>query len=399
MGTGPLRILAVATYYRPYLSGLTVYLQRLAENLVAEGQEVVLVTSRFPQGLPATEVLAGVRIVRVPVWAKVGKGVLMPGLFRRFWREAHIADVVWLVLPQAEAAPLAWLAKKARKPLVVSYLCDVTLGGGWVHRAIETLLASSHRRCLRLADAVVALSEDYTASSQLLREVRERVTVIPPPVPKLTFSPEQVAVLQRRWDLQPKTPVIGFVGRVSREKGLHILAQAMPRVWAAFPEARVVCVGPESEVAGEAAYVQAIRRTVRPFGERWLFAGVLPEGELAAFYGLCKVLVLPSLNSTEAFGMVQVEAMHCGTPVVASDLPGVREAVQRTGMGLLVPPADAHALAEALLAVLAGHVPVFRFQREKLALFSPEIVTQDLLQIFTEVSQTPLGSGKGRALQ
>ena len=62
--------------------------------------------------------------------------------------------------------------------------------------------------------------------------------------------------------------------------------------------------------------------------------------------------MLPSLNSTELFGMVQVEAMSCGTPVVASDLPGVRQPVRMTGMGLVVPPADAPALAKALIEIL-----------------------------------------------
>lgn len=399
MTSRPLRILAVATYYRPYLSGLTVYLQRLAESLVAAGHQVAILTSRFPRGLPAAEVCGGVRIVRLPVRARVGKGVLMPGLFLRFWQEARHADVIWLVLPQADAAPLAWLAKRASKPLVVSYLCDVALGKGFVNRAIERLLAASHLCCLRLADAVVALTEEYAASSPLLQRVRERVRVIPPPVPGFAFSPEQVAVLRKRWGLGESTPIIGFVGRVSREKGLHILAQAMPQVWAAFPEARVVCVGPVHEVAGEEAYVQAVQRTVRPFGERWFFAGVLTEGELAAFYRLCQVLALPSLDSTEAFGMVQVEAMSCGTPVVASDLPGVREPVRMTGMGLLVPPANPGALAVALLQVLEGRVATSPGQLAKLARFSPEVVAQDLVRIFMEVSRAPLGSGKGRALE
>ncbi len=399
MEAKPLRILAVATYYRPYLSGLTVYLQRVAEHVAACGHQVVVLTSRFPQGLPEEEVHQGVRVVRVPFWLKVGKGVVMPGLYRRFWQEAKAADVVWLVLPQADAAPLAWLTKRAHKPLVVSYLCDVTLGKGWMNQAMEGLLALSHGRCLARADAVVALSEDYAASSLLLQQVRQRVTVIPPPVPSIAFSPDEVTALKKRWQLHSEAAVIGYVGRVSREKGLHILAQAMPEVWAAFPQARVICVGPGSEVPGEKNYRTAVQKLVRPFGKRWLFAGVLTEEELAAFYGLCTVLVLPSLNSTEAFGMVQVEAMSCGAPVVASDLPGVREPIAMTGMGLVVPPGDPPALAAALRQVLAGDVKVLPFQRATLSRFSPEVVTQDFLQIFTELSQRPLGMGGGRVVQ
>jgi glycosyltransferase involved in cell wall biosynthesis len=68
---------------------------------------------------------------------------------------------------------------------------------------------------------------------------------------------------------------------------------------------------------------------------------------------LCDVTVLPSLNRTESFGMVQVESMLCGTPVVASDLPGVRQPVRHTGMGLVVEPRNPRALADAILEILS----------------------------------------------
>ena len=80
--------------------------------------------------------------------------------------------------------------------------------------------------------------------------------------------------------------------------------------------------------------------------------GVLANGEFAAFFQLCEVTVLPSTNPTESYGMVQVESMACGAPVLASDRPGVRVPVQITGMGKLVRPGDANDLARALVEVL-----------------------------------------------
>src|ERR1051325_2016615 len=73
---------------------------------------------------------------------------------------------------------------------------------------------------------------------------------------------------------------------------------------------------------------------------------------MPAFFANCDALVVPSLNSTESFGLVQVEAMLCGTPVVASDLPGVRQPIRMTGMGEIVPPRDSARLASALIQVL-----------------------------------------------
>ncbi len=112
-------------------------------------------------------------------------------------------------------------------------------------------------------------------------------------------------------------------------------------------------------------------------GDHWTFLGVVSEKDKAAFYHVCDVLVLPSINSTESFGMVQVEALTCGTPVVATDLPGVRHAVRTTGMGKIVPPMDADALAQAIIAVLesgvrvdAGHVKAISEH------YSPQSVAQ-----------------------
>ena len=73
---------------------------------------------------------------------------------------------------------------------------------------------------------------------------------------------------------------------------------------------------------------------------------------MANFYRACDVTVLPSVNSTESFGLVQIESMICGTPVVASDLPGVRQPVQMTGMGKIVPIRDSTTLAQAILEVI-----------------------------------------------
>jgi glycosyltransferase involved in cell wall biosynthesis len=73
---------------------------------------------------------------------------------------------------------------------------------------------------------------------------------------------------------------------------------------------------------------------------------------MAAFYPNLDVIVVPSLNSTESFGLVQVEAMLSGTPSIASNLPGVRQPVEQTGMGEVVPIGDSEALAEAIIRVV-----------------------------------------------
>jgi len=106
---------------------------------------------------------------------------------------------------------------------------------------------------------------------------------------------------------------------------------------------------------------------------------------MASFFALCDVVAVTSLNSTEALGMVQVEAMLTGTPVVSSDLPGVREAVRRTGMGEIVPPRDPAALAAALVRVMQRRGEYVRPRQDVASLFDLEQSIAAYEELFNEL--------------
>jgi glycosyltransferase involved in cell wall biosynthesis len=112
---------------------------------------------------------------------------------------------------------------------------------------------------------------------------------------------------------------------------------------------------------------------------------VLDPPQMAMFFRACDVTVLPSLNSTESFGLVQIESMLCGTPVVASDLPGVRQPVLSTGMGRIVPRHDAEALATAVLEVLEHKDEMRADTSQLLATYSPDAVAAKYLALFAEL--------------
>src|SRR5437870_7081039 len=122
-----MRILIALTYYRPHVSGLTIYTERLARGLARRGHGVTVLTSRYHRSLPAREHKDGVQIVRVPVVTKVSKGVIMP-LFP-LYAAAQIAhhDVVNIHIPQFEAALLAFLARLYGKRAVLTCHCDLHL--------------------------------------------------------------------------------------------------------------------------------------------------------------------------------------------------------------------------------------------------------------------------------
>ncbi|MGD2041245.1 MAG: glycosyltransferase family 4 protein, partial [Anaerolineae bacterium] len=111
--------------------------------------------------------------------------------------------------------------------------------------------------------------------------------------------------------------------------------------------------GQYEDVMGEEAYYRRLMPMIQELGaEHWEFLGILTQQQMPAFYAACDVLVVPSLNSTESFGLVQVEAMLCGTPSIASNLPGVRQPPRMTGMGDVTPIGDSDALAQAIIHLL-----------------------------------------------
>lgn len=351
-----MRILQALTYYRPHLSGLTIYVERLAHALSARGHEVTVLASQHDAALPLVEDGAGVRVVRVPVAFRAGKGVAMPTHGAHAIRLLREHDVVGIHLPQLEAAGLALGARVLDCPSVITYHCDLQLPAGLLNRAADGLTAAVNTVAVASADRVVAYTQDYADHTPALRRARGKLTVVPPPVTMPEPRREDVEAFRTAHGLRMNGghgPLVGFAARFAAEKGIHVLLAALPTLLPRVPGLKVLFAGPYEDVVGERPYRDRLSPAIAAFGEHWEFLGTLdPVSEMPAFLGALDCLLVPSVNSTESFGLVQVEAMLCGTPVVASALPGVREPVRITGMGELAPPGDPNGLAAAITRVL-----------------------------------------------
>ncbi len=133
-----------------------------------------------------------------------------------------------------------------------------------------------------------------------------------------------------------------------------MLLDALPIILKKYPNAQVLFAGQYQNVMGEQAYFDRLARRIQEYeiSGHWTFLGNLDPWEMAAFYPNLDVLTLPSLNSTEAFGLVQIEAMMNGVPCVPSALPGVRQPVKMHGMGRVARIGDPADLAECIIEVL-----------------------------------------------
>ncbi|HHH40627.1 MAG TPA: glycosyltransferase family 1 protein [Chloroflexi bacterium] len=379
-----MRILFVLTYYRPHVSGLTIYVERLARAMARRGHTVTVLTSQYDRTLPREEVRDGVRVVRAPVLFRVSKGVIMPTFGLLATRLVRQHDVISLHLPQFDAAGVALRGRLMGKPTTLTYHCDLSLPPGLFNRFVNRVVDVMNDLAGRLADVIVAYTEDFARHSPYLSRFYHKVRVIPPPVEIPHPRPEAVAAFAQRHSLNGHR-VIGMAARLATEKGVEYLLYALPRILEEFPNARVLFAGQYRNVLGEEAYARRLAPLLERYQDHWEFLGVLNPEEMAVFYANSDVLVLPSLNSTESFGLVQVEAMLCGTPSVASDLPGVRQPVYQTGMGEVVPVADADSLAEAILRVLRERERYVRPREEIEARFSTERTAQGYEALFREL--------------
>jgi glycosyltransferase involved in cell wall biosynthesis len=349
-----MRILTALTYYRPHTSGLTIYAERLVKALAARGHAVTVLTTQYEKHLPLEETQDGVRIVRVPVVARINKGVIAPGIGRTANRLIQEHDVLLLHLPQFDAAGMALRGRLYKRPTVILYHCDILLPPGLFNRLVNTVVNVMNNLAGSLADRIVAYTEDFATHSPYLTRFAAKREIITPNVYLPPATPEAISALRQKYNPNGQK-VIGMATRFAAEKGVEVLLDALPAIFERHPDAKVLYAGQYEGVWGEAAYAEKLMPRIREYEAqgRWQFLGVLKMDEMAAYFPNLDVLVVPSLNSTETFGFVQIEAMMNGVPCVAANLPGVRQPVKMTGMGQVTPIGDAPALAAAVLEILA----------------------------------------------
>ncbi len=382
-----MNILTSLTYYRPHYSGLTIYAERLALALGERGHKISVLTSHYDEATPAREVRDGVEVIRLPVRLHVSKGVVMPSMVMWGWKLARRADVIHLHLPQLDASYLALFGRLLRKPVVLTYHCDLRLPEGFVHWVANQVSHTANHFAAALANAIVTNTRDYAESSNFLRPYLPKVHPIYPPAVLDPATDADISAFREKVGIQPEQRIIGIAARLATEKGVEYLAEALPKVMEKYPTARVLFAGQHQNVFGEEAYARKLAPIIQQLGDHWTFLGNQPPAERTAFFRSCEVTVLPSLNSTESFGMVQIEAMMAGAPVIASDLPGVRQPVAISGMGRIVPPADAVALAQAIIAVL-DNPSAYRGDPKSVAQqFSPLTIAEQYERLFMGIRE------------
>lgn len=260
-----MKILTVLTYYRPHTSGLTIYAERLACAFARRGHQVTVMTTQYDPSLPSEEAMEGVRVMRVPVIARVSKGVLAPIFGLVATRLVLEHDVVHLHLPQFDAPGVALRGRLFGRPAVLTYHCDLLLPPGMFNRFVNLVVRFQNNMAGILANHVVTYTRDYADHSSYLSRYASKLTPILPPVDLPAPSPQAVSAFARDHRVDERRPVIGMAARFAAEKGVEVLLDALPKILAKYPKAQVLFAGAYQNVMGEQAYSDRLMPRIREF--------------------------------------------------------------------------------------------------------------------------------------
>jgi glycosyltransferase involved in cell wall biosynthesis len=324
------RVLQVGKFYPPDEGGMESHLEGLCQGIRDRTRLEVLVSSRTRRTVH--EIAGGVPVTRVGTVATVRSAPICPQLRRRI---AHSgADIVHLHHPNPSAF-LSYLLSGYRGRLIVTYHSDV-VQQRWLNLIYEPIV----RAVLKRADAIIVSSQEYMDTSPMLDQYRARCVIIPMAVDPQRFAvadPDAVAAIRQAYGDR----LVLAIGRLVYYKGLEFLVRAMQMV-----RGRAIVIGQGPMRASLVAEAQGLG-----LSERITFLGHVPDP--LPYYHAAQVFVLPSHMRSEAFGIVQLEAMASGLPVVNTQIPSGVPAVSIDGItGITVPPADPTSLAMAINALL-----------------------------------------------
>ena len=330
VGTRKLSVLHVGKFYPPHKGGIETHLQDLCRGLSKSLQVEVLVANE--DGSLVEEQVDGFRVTRVPTRMTLSSAPICPKMAAEIGRSD--ADIVHLHLPNPTAV-LAYLASGYQGRLVVTYHSDTVR-----QRVLGTLFEPFLHQALRRSSAIIATSPHYRRTSPVLARYLDRCVVIPLGIPLERFEENDEETTYRlRGQFQNR--LVLTVGRLVYYKGLEYLIEAMKGVNGTLV---IVGSGPLR------SKLEALARKLGVSG-RVIFAGEVPD--VVPYYHAADVFVLASVTRSEAFGLVQIEAMAAGKPVVNTKLDSGVPFVSLHGQsGITVPPADPGALAAAINQLL-----------------------------------------------
>jgi glycosyltransferase involved in cell wall biosynthesis len=359
--TGKMKIAMVYRAYPPLaIGGIENNMQQLAEELTPypEIERINILVANDACRFQREEYGEKIIVERLPNWLTLRSTPLAPAFIKKL---AMIdSDLIHFHFPYP-FGETAWLLAGNKRPYVVTHHSDIVRQKvlAWFYRPLMDKFFDGAAR-------ILATSRPLAESSPVLSRYPDKVKIVP-----LGIDPEKFAPTPRisadKIRIRCGQPVILFVGRLVYYKGIDVLIRAMKDI-----DARLIIIG-HGPLEGD------LRRLANDLGlnEKISFLTDVSDALLPSYFHACDFLVLPSVATSEAFGIVQLEAFACGKPVISTSLPTGVPYVNKHGVsGLVVPPGDVDALAAAMKRLLNNGAERERMGKDALARFNREFTSR-----------------------
>ena len=329
------KIANIVCAYPPYKGGMGNSAYQFAKILNSHGHEVITFAPHYIKSEKEK------KVSRLKPWLKIGNGAFLPQIFFRLKN----FDIIYLHYPFFGTAEIVWLFKLIyKKPkLIIHYHMDV-VGLPWYLQILSWPSKLIQNSLFKKAEVILCSSLDYIKNS----DIKNFYQKYPNKFQKITFGVDTKKFKPEDKEGLGEVKKILFVGGLDKAhyfKGIEVLLKAVSKLKISNYQLQIVGDGdlrPEYEKQTKNLKIQ----------DKVKFLGSVTNERLPEIYSQADVFILPSITKGEAFGLVLLEAMASGTPVIASDLPGVRSVFENNIQGLKIKPGDANDLREKLEKIL-----------------------------------------------
>jgi rhamnosyl/mannosyltransferase len=320
-------------YYPPVKGGIESHINLLANGLRAKGIDVQVLVSNTKNRFQVDR-FNGIMVAKAPQLGRFYSAPLTPTFHRYLKRYGKAADIIHFHHPNP-TAEFSHFFTCLRKKIIVTYHSDIIR-----QDKLGKLYSPFRKMFLEKTDRIIATSPNYIQTSNVLNHFKGKCTVIPLGIDLDRFiSKKDIPQVKQIKGKYGNKTIILFVGRFRHYKGLKFLISAMKEI-----DAHLLLIGTGPEE-------QRLKNMVEKYhlGNKIFFLGELSDDEVNAYYKACDIFVLPSHLRSEAFGLVQVEAMCCGKPVISTELGTGTSFVNIDGQtGITVNPGNSDSLSIAI---------------------------------------------------